>query len=344
LTVGVLQQRQTDNGQAQADNNAAVGTGNIYTLPSLPADATFADPYTNRNDRSTEWFAYDRVAWTSTISTWAGLRHSRLDRQSVRTDGSRATSYQQSFTTPWLAIAWQATPQTLAYASAGQGVESFVAPGRSRYTNAGQPLSPLKSRQWELGVKHYTATGHLGAALFQITRPRAGDAGACDVAGSCTFQMDGDDQHQGLELTTQQRLGAWSLDASSTVLHAQRRASTIDPSLNGQRPTNVPKMVLRAGATYAVASVPGLSVQARLSHEGGRTVVPNGTITLPAWTTLDASVAYRTNLSGKPATWRLGVNNLADKRYFKESPYQYSHVYLFPGAPRTWRVSLDAGF
>ena len=344
LTVGVLKQHQTDNGQAQADNNAAVGTGNIHTLPTLPADATFADPYTNRNDRSTEWFAHDRVAWTSTVSTWMGLRHSQLNRHSVRTDGSRATAYQQNFTTPWLALAWQATPDTLAYASLGQGVESFVAPGRSRYTNAGQALSPLKSRQWELGVKQLTANGQVGAALFQITRPRAGDAGACDVAGSCTFQMDGDDQHRGLELTAQQKLGGLTLDASTTFLHAQRRASTINPSLNGQRPTNVPKLVLRAGASYAVTAVPGLSVQARVSHEGSRTVVPDGSVTLPSWTTLDASLAYRTSLSGKPATWRLGVSNLTDKRYFKESPYQYSHVYLFPGAPRTWRIGLEAGF
>ena len=42
--------------------------------------------------------------------------------------------------------------------------------------------------------------------------------------------------------------------------------------------------------------------------------------------------------------WILGADNLFDKRYWKESPYQYGHVYLFPGAARTWRLAMQASF
>ena len=45
---------------------------------------------------------------------------------------------------------------TAVYASWGQGIESTVTPNRSRYTNAGQVLPALKSRQIELGVKRTT--------------------------------------------------------------------------------------------------------------------------------------------------------------------------------------------
>lgn len=344
LNVGVLGTRYTENGQAQADNNAAVGTGNLYTLPVLPADASFFDPYTNRKERSTEWFAYDRMVWSQRLSTWAGLRHSRIARDSVRTDGSRATSYTQNFTTPWLAVAWQWQPDTLLFASAGQGVESVVAPGRSRYTNANQALDPLKSRQWEMGFKQQSGQGEWGATLFSITRPQAGDVGLCTVAGSCTRQMDGDARHRGLELTTKQKLGAWTLNGSAMWLSAQRRHGSIDPTLNGQRPTNVPNVVLRAGATYAVAQVPGLSLNTRLSHEGRRNVLPDGSLGLPSWTRLDAGLAYQTQSGKQVSTWRLGISNLLNRRYFQESPYQYSHVYLFPAAPRTVNVSLETSF
>ncbi len=344
LNAGVLGTRYTETGQPQADNNAAVGTGNIYTLPQLPADAAYFDPYTNRKDRSTEWFGYDRMVWSPTFSTWAGLRHSRIARDSVRTDGSRATSYAQGFTTPWLAVAWQWRPETTLFASAGQGVESVVAPGRSRYTNANQALDPLKSRQWELGFKQERAGGQWGATLFSITRPRAGDAGLCTVAGSCTLQMDGDVRHQGLELTGDQKLGAWMLNASAMWLSAQRRNGTIDPTLNGQRPTNVPDFVLRAGASYAVSQVPGLSLNARLSHEGRRSVLPDGSLTLPSWTRVDAGLAYQTKIGTQTSTWRLGISNLLNRRYFQESPYQYSHVYLFAAAPRTVTIGLETGF
>jgi iron complex outermembrane receptor protein len=344
VTFGVLRQRQTDTGQAQADNNASVGSGNVYTLPTLPADPTFADPYTLRNDRSTEWFAFDRVQWTPVLSTWMGVRHSQLDRQGVRTDGSRGTAYRQHFTTPWLAAAWQVRPDRLVYASAGQGVESYVAPGRSRYTNAGQALSPLTSRQWEMGMKQHTPTRHMGVALFGITRPRAGDAGSCDAVASCTFRTDGEDVHRGIELNAGQRIGRFSWETGATLLHARRRNGSIQPALNGQQPTNVPPLAVRVFGAYEVAGLPGLSVHARISHEGQRHVVPDGSIKLPSWTTVDAGLAYRTTINQQTATWRLGVNNLLNKRYFKESPYQYSHVYLFPGAPRTWRLSLEAGF
>lgn len=344
LNAGVLRTRYTENGQPQADNNAAVGTGNIYTLPALPADASYFDPYTNRQERSTEWFGYDRMVWSPTFSTWAGLRHSRVERDSVRTDGSRATSYTQSFTTPWLAVAWQWQPDTMLFASTGRGVESLVAPGRNRYTNANQALDPLKSKQWEMGFKQQRPNGQWGATLFSITRPRAGDAGLCTVAGSCTLQMDGDAQHRGLELSADQKLGAWTLNGSAMWLHAQRRNGSIDPTLNGQRPTNVPKLVLRAGASYAVAQVPGLSLSTRLSHEGRRNVLPDGSLSLPSWTRLDAGLAYQTRSGGHVSTWRLGISNLLNRRYFQESPYQYSHVYLFPAAPRTVNISLETSF
>jgi iron complex outermembrane receptor protein len=39
-------------------------------------------------------------------------------------------------------------------------------------------------------------------------------------------------------------------------------------------------------------------------------------------------------------TWVLGIDNVTNRRYWRESPYQFSHAYLYPGAPRTFRLSL----
>jgi iron complex outermembrane receptor protein len=342
LSFGLQSTRFKERGEPQADNNAAVGTGNIFTLPALPPAATFADPYTNRTERSTEFFAYDAIQWTTAFQTWIGLRHTRLERESVRTDGSRATAYERSLTTPWLAATWQLDPQKMLYASYGEGVESEVAPGRSRYTNAGQPLPALKSRQKELGIKSESQNLRWQATLFDIARPLWGDAGSCDDVGTCTRQFDGDAHHRGLELGAGTTTGPWTLDASATWIKAERRNAIIDPALNGKRPTNVPDWILRAGVAYRMASVPGLSVQGRVSHEGGRSVVPDGSITLPAWTRVDASLRYETRVSGKPTTWSLSVDNLLNRRYFQESPYQYGHIYLFPGAPRTLRLAVQA--
>jgi iron complex outermembrane receptor protein len=157
--------------------------------------------------------------------------------------------------------------------------------------------------------------------------------------------MDGDDRHQGLELSAREKWGALTLDTSVMWLSAQRRNGHINPSLNGLRPTNVPDWVLRATASYAVPQVPGLSAHVGLSHEGRRAVVPDGSIELPSWSRVDAGVSYKTRLSGgQTATWRMNIKNVFNRRYFQESPYQYSHIYLFPAAPRTVTFGWETAF
>jgi iron complex outermembrane receptor protein len=116
----------------------------------------------------------------------------------------------------------------------------------------------------------------------------------------------------------------------------------VEPATNGQRPTNVPKAVLRAEAGWKLPALAGLELQGRLTHEGRRNVLPDGSITLPAWTRVDAALRYETKLGAAATTWTLGVDNLFDRGYWKESPYQFGHVYLYPGAPRTLRLSFSA--
>lgn len=349
LGAGVLFSRYKETGQPQADNNPAVGTGNLFTLPSFSPLPDYSDPYTNRNERSTEWFINDVIRWNDQWKTWLGLRHTRLDRGSVRTDGSRATQYSQHVTTPWLAATWQMDPVNMLYASWGQGVESEVAPGRPRYTNQGEPLPALKSRQWEIGMKSEDGTQRWQATLFSITRPATTDrlengATSCSADASCTRVIDGHVRHIGLELGAARTYGAWTLGGSSTWIHAERRRATVDPGVNGEQPTNVPRWVLRTDLSQRLSSVPSLTLGAHLSHESRRSIVPDGSLQLPSWTRVDASLRHDTTIQGQAAHWTLAIDNLFDRRYFQESPYQYSHVYLFPAPARTLRLSFTTKF
>ena len=60
---------------------------------------------------------------------------------------------------------------------------------------------------------------------------------------------------------------------------------------------------------------------------------------LPAWTRADALVTWDT--ADSKMQWLLGVDNLTDRRYWREAPYQFGHAYLYPGAVRTARVGLN---
>lgn len=334
LGMGVLRSRLRETYNMQAFNY--VGTGDVTGSLVTPADPTLTGDNTNRLDRSTELHLQDAMSlgpWRA----WLGLRHTRLERDSIRTNGAQATSYSQHFNTPWLALSYTQGGVT-AYASTGQGVETRVVPNLPGYgAAAGTPLPALKSRQWELGLRGETPALAWSVAWFDIRRPAVADTGA-------TLQFDGDARHRGMEAQGAARLGAWRVEAGAMFIDARRRGSAVTPNVNGLRPVNVPENALRLGATYHVAALPGLSVDGRITREGERAVLADNTIMLPAWTRLDAGLSYKSTIAGAQATWRLAVDNLTDRRYWRESPTQFGHIYLYPGAPRTLRASVQASF
>jgi len=331
LTVGVLRSTVRNRFQQQAYNY--VGTGNVAGTLVTPADPSLTDENTNRDERSTELYARDAIALTSNVTAWLGLRHTRLTRQSVRTDGSRATGYSQSFNTPWLALSYAFAPDQLVYASWGKGVESEVTPNRPRYNNPGVALPTLKSRQIEVGLKGSSERFEWGLGLFDIERPNFADVGSCDVGNSCTRQVVGDARHRGVEATGAFHEGGLTLRAGAQWLRAR-----LD---NGLAPTNVPARTLRLQAAYSVPQLPGLALQANATHESARMVLPDNSVSIPGYTRVDAGARFENKWASHQWTWRAGVDNLFDKRAWRESPYQFGHAYLYPLAPRTLRLSVQ---
>lgn len=341
LAAGVLLTRGQDRFGRQAYNYA--GPGNDDGSAVTPPAPDLTEENTNRDERSTEWYLRDAMRLSPRWSLWAGLRHTRLARESVRTDGSRPIDYTQSFTTPWLALTHKLDGGTLLYASWGQGVETDVAPNRSRYANAGQALPALKSEQAELGARHEAANGGPSwtLAAFHIARPLAADIGSCDVDGSCTRRIDGEAVHRGVEGQVEARLGDWGLQAGAMWLDAERRGSA-DPAANGLRPVNVPERTFKALVTRRLALWPAAQASLALVHEGPRMVLPDNSIEAPGWTRLDLGLRGQWRSGGADWTWRVGIDNLSDERAWRDTPYQFGHAYLFPLAPRTLRASLQA--
>jgi len=336
LATGVLLSRYKSRLQGQAYNYAGVGNidGSLVTPPAPDATGT----NTNRDERNTEFYLRDAIALTEDWGAWLGLRHTRLTRESVRTDGSEATSYSDAFTTPWVALSRTLQPGLMAYASWGQGIESEVTPNRPSYSNAGQALPPLKSRQVELGLKGTGGALSWNLTAFDIVRPRF-----ATVAG--TLQEDGEQRHRGLEAEGEWSLGDWALQGGAMWLRARVQDVGSDPSLNDKRPVNVPQRTLKANLQYRVPAMPGLNLSAGAVHEGGRMVLPDNSLSIPGWTRWDAAARFEQRMAGVgTVTWRLGIDNLTDKRAWKESPLQFDHVYLYPLAPRTVRASMQLDF
>ena len=342
LSAGLLHSRVKNRFERQTF--AFSGTGNVDgSVQDLPANPAPNDDSTNRDERSTEFSLRDALRLDERSTLWLGLRHTRLQRASVRTDplDPRETDYRQSFTTPFVAASHAFAPGQLVYASWSRGVESEVAPNRSRYTNAGEALPALKSRQAEIGVKGGGDLAEWSAALFEIRRPLFADLGACDVDLSCTRQADGEQRHRGIDAGVAARLGAWTLRAGAQWLHA-RVIGVSNPAIDGKEPTNVPARTLKLQADHRVTALPGLTLQGGLIAESGRMVLPDNSARIPGYARVDLGARYAMRLGERAVVWRAGVDNITDRRAWRESPYQFGHAYLFPLAPRTFRLAVQA--
>ncbi len=325
-----------------------VGTTNIYTPIALPADPRLLDRTTNNRERSVQAYASISSALTSSLQSFVGLRTSSLQRSSERSsNGSRAVSYDQTITTPWAALAWSPTDRLMTYVSWGQGVELEVVPNRSdRFANNGQALPALKSEQTEVGLK-WQANARLlfSAAAFSISKPFADDVASgigglpTRVAGAKTAR------HRGLELALSGRVDeALSLQLSAMALDA-RYTTAVEPKLVGQRVTNLPRLKTSMFADYKIGALPGLALNALASYETGKTATADGSVELPDAWQLDIGASYQQRLAGKTALWRVNVENLTNRIYWREAPTTYwGGIYLFPSTPRTLRASVTVYF
>ncbi|PIT80013.1 TonB-dependent siderophore receptor [Limnohabitans sp. 15K] len=339
LTFSAARSRQLDRLQAtQLYSYAGTSAANGSPVPVQVLDQTYAN--VNRSEYSTELAMTDRIELTAKTSAWFGLRHTQSDRSTVSLDAANPNPQHQStgFTTPWLALSHEYSHGSTAYASYGEGVELFAAPNNANYANAGQFLGVQRSKQVELGAKGKVgSTLSWNTALFHIERPAA-----YDFAGERV--VDGTQTHKGLDAGLQWRHQQWQLAGQAQWLDARLSGALLNTALNGSKPLNVPALTLRALAQYRFADVPGLRTSLRLSHEGARRVTEDGSINLPSWTTLDFAAHYDTRISGTRTQWTLAVDNLTDRHYWRESPKQFGHYYLYPGAPRTLRLGVKASF
>ena len=107
----------------------------------------------------------------------------------------------------------------------------------------------------------------------------------------------------------------------------------------------MPERTLRATVEYRLPQAPDLALRAGLLAESDRVVLPyDDSVRIPGWSRVDLGARWLQRFGDTAVTWRVALDNATDRRAWKESPYQFSHAYLYPLAPRTWRASADVAF
>lgn len=340
LSVGAdVLRRQVDK---RRNVNEYVGTANIHDRQVeqfAPSPLQPGASVRRLDSRQDALFVLDRMQLAENWQWLAGGRHVRLDERAFNKRGALERHSRLSRFLPQTALVFQASDQLSAYASYVRGIAlGQEAPFWT--SNEGTFLAPVLSRQLEAGLKFTGADGlQLGAALFRTSQPFQ-YARPDDSAAGFSFVQQGQQTHTGLELSADGTLGpALEITASATVLQARARDSGT-PAYAGQQLVNVPKVRANLHLDYAVPLVDGLAVSAGWRYAAANPATADGRTRAPAYSVFDAGLRLRHALHGNEVTWRLSVDNVFNRFYWRDTGSSAGDYYLFPGAPRQARLTM----
>ena len=218
-----------------------------------------------------------------------------------------------------------------------------LAPGTA--ANAGQSLAPYRSTEYELGYKMSLAKIDFTAALFRIERPFAN----IDPLDKL-FRISGQQVNRGLELSAVGELvDGLTLYGGLTLLDARLQHTPLAAS-NDQIYVGAPKVKGNMLFEYRLPWVTGLVASFDYQFCGTRPVNDTNTVTAAGYNLFDIGARYTAPLMGVQATWRLAVDNIADRRYWSTlAPSNLTGantgtLIAHLGSPRTLLASVSVDF
>lgn len=323
-----------------------VGTANIDEV-----DPPYFAPSPNQPGASfralTSWqhalFALDRLHLGEQWQLLAGGRFVRLHERSYDDTGALERDTRLSKTLPQAAVLWQPSAPLTLYASYGESL-SLGAEAPYWTANGGTLMAPRLARQVETGAKYeWSDALSLQAALYRV-RQAYQFAQPDGTPEGFTFVQRGQEVHTGLELNAAGRVNEdLRLTASINLIQA-RAQDTGTPAYEGHQVVNVPRVRTAVYLDYRLPFAPKLGLLAGWRYASRNPATPDGQVRVPSYNVFDAGVRYATAWNGHPLTWRLNVDNVFDRFYWRDTGSSGGDSYLFPGAPRLARLSLTVGF
>jgi iron complex outermembrane receptor protein len=322
------------NGQTSS-TMAGTHPGNLYAHPPFIPIYTPA-PSSEMDEESayTTWLLSDRLRLGEQWELMLGGTLARVEdatrARNVATGNVTRARYDKQKMTPAVALSFHPTPTLTAYASYTEALQQggvSTAAG-----NPGEIFAPYVGRQKEIGLKARLGGMDLALARFDITQ--ANMMVENDIA-----RDNGRARHKGWEFSfTGQPLPRLTLLGGFTALEAKVEKAASAATL-GQSPQGAPKRMARLFAEYELPFAPGFFAHGGLSHTSKVPVDAANRLYVDAVTVADLGLRYQHRLRGMGATWRLGVSNVGDKRYWTTRS-----AMLYFGSPRTVSFSATLDF
>lgn len=319
-----------------------VGSANISQRnpPYYPPSPNQPGPPARRLD---SWqralMAQDRIRFGGHWQGVVGARFVRLDESAFDDRGLLQRHTRLHRALPQAALLWMPDAAITGYLSYSESL-SLGAEAPWWASNGGTILAPLLSRQTELGARYDSDGGpQLSLAVFRIRRPDQYAMPDASPAGY-TFVQRGQNVHQGIELGAHGPLGA-DLRLDASVAWLRTRAEGIGtPAYEGHQLVNTPAWRTSVFAEYRLPVFPALSLLGGWRYSSEKNALPDGLTRVGAYNVFDTGLVYRTRPGGHTITWRLIVNNVFNRFYWRDTGTAYGDAFLFPGAPRLARLTV----
>lgn len=323
--------------------NVMIGSANIDSEPANFAryDGPLNDSYRRLDSRQYGLFFNDRISFNEQWQTVLGGREVRLDEETFDSQGDTTRHTQRYVFLPQAALIYKPLQNLSLYTRYSKGL-SLGGEAAWFTTNAYEILAPTVSRQIEAGIKYDWQRISLAAALFQIRQ--AYQYSRPNDDGTFTFTQQGEQKNTGLELSA----NGWAsqrLQISASVAAIRARVSDSGtPAYEGHQAINVPTLRASLYGDYALPWIDGLALLGGVQYSGSKYANRQGEVQTGACAIFNVGSRYSTRIDGYDTVFRLTVDNVFDKRYWRDAGEYMGDGYLFQGAPLTARLSASINF
>lgn len=323
--------------------NEWIGTGSIYsdTGDLAQSDAELGPKRRRLDSEQKSLLLSDRIDFGANWQLLLSARQVYYDERIWDRDGNLTRHTHRDKLLPQAALLFKPRQDLSLYASFSKG----LSPGGTASwfaSNADEVLAPTTSYQSEAGVKYEAGGLILGAALFDIRQ--AYQYAQPQDDGSFLYVQQGRLHNRGIELSADGTLGErLHLQASATAIRS-RAEDTGTASYEGHQTLNTPKLRASVQASWDVPGVEGLALLGGAQYSDSKYANRTATVEVGGYTVYNLGARYATRLWALPTTLRLSVDNLTNKLYWRDVGEFYGDDYLFLGAPRTARLSVQFDF
>lgn len=327
--------------------NEWIGVGNIYTetIDFSPVTANAGPKYQALKSKQTAFTALDRIEWNEHWTTLIGGKWIELDEQAHAYDAEgkqvikvRDTDLAKFL--PQFAISYSPLESTTVYASYAKGLsDGKSAPWFAE--NAAETLAPIYSEQYEVGFKQQIKQFLLTASLFDL---RQDNQYSKPISGLRYFVAEGEQHSQGLELGLNGALTDHLALTSSFALTKARLENVEAVEYGNHQAQNVPKARFATHLHYNVPSIAGFTILAGGQYSSSKYANKEGAAKVAGYSVVDLGAAYQFKLNTTDALLRLNINNLFNKKYWRDAGEFLGDDYLFLGSPRTATFSFNLNF